>query len=298
VDFCTTTQLEQGCKPLAYLPAAESTILRYLGFLSDEGLVHETSLNPYLAAINQAHEDIGLPRPALGHYCTLVRKGFAAQEGDLNPNACTRMPVPADVMLDILHLGLRTDDSHALRMCTCLVVCYSWYNRADTGIQLLRSHVTLTTSSMTINTKSKTCARNVACPITRRFDPRHDPDALVFRLLQRWHSLSDPHQDASDIYWSLPGDTHDWQPSIITKWLRECLQLVHRAPPAGESWSGHSMRAGGASASLAIGVDLFHIMSFGQWKSLAAVQRYLSVLILPDRAAYIFYGWLRPPPAP
>ena len=58
------------------------------------------------------------------------------------------------------------------------------------------------------------------------------------------------------------------------------------------------MRARGASASLAIGVDLFHIMIFGQWKSLASVQRYLSFLILPDRAAHIFYGWLRPPPAP
>jgi len=137
VDFCTTTQLEQGCKPLAYLPASERTGLRYLGFLSDEGLVHETLLNPYLAAINQAHEDIGLPRPALGHYLNLLRKGFAAQEGDLNPNACTRMPVPADVVLDILHLGLGTDNTHTLRMCSCLVVCYSWYNRADTGIQLL-----------------------------------------------------------------------------------------------------------------------------------------------------------------
>jgi len=58
------------------------------------------------------------------------------------------------------------------------------------------------------------------------------------------------------------------------------------------------MRAGGASAILAIGVDLFHIMSFDQWKSLAAVQRYLSFLILPDHAASNFYGWLRPPPAP
>jgi len=38
-------------------------------------------------------------------------------------------------------------------------------------------------------------------------------------------------------------------------------------------------------------------MNLGQWKSLAAVQRYLSFLILPDRAAYIFCGWLRPPPA-
>ena len=53
-----------------------------------------------------------------------------------------------------------------------------------------------------------------------------------------------------------------------------------------------------SSTNLAIGLDLLHIMSFDQWKSLAAVERYLSFLILPDRAAYIFHGWLRPPPAP
>ena len=61
-------------------------------------------------------------------------------------------------------------------------------------------------------------------------------------------------------------------------------------PSTGESLSGHNMRTGGSSASLAIGVHLFHIMRFGQWKSLAAVQRYLSFLILPDRAASNFYG--------
>jgi len=150
---------------------------------------------------------------------------------------------------------------------------------------------------MSINSKSKTCVRNVACLIIRRFDPRHDPDALVYRLLQRWHTLSNPNHAASDIYWSLPGYTHDLLQSIITKWLRSCLKLVHHAPPTGELWSGHSVRAGEAIASLAIGVYLFHIMSFGQWKSLSAVQRYLSFLILPNRATYILYGWLRPPPA-
>jgi len=70
VDFCTSTQPKQGCKPLAYLPASERTVLRYLGFLSDEGMVHKTSLNPYLVVINLAHEDISLPRPAFGHYTT------------------------------------------------------------------------------------------------------------------------------------------------------------------------------------------------------------------------------------
>jgi hypothetical protein len=44
--------------------------------------VHECSLNPYLAAINQAHEDLGLPRPAVGHWTALLRRGFKDAEGE------------------------------------------------------------------------------------------------------------------------------------------------------------------------------------------------------------------------
>ena len=60
----------------------------------------------------------------------------------------------------------------------------------------------------------------------------------------------------------------------------DLLALVHIAPPVGEKWSAHSLRSGGASASLAIGVTLFFIMKYGVWRSLAAVQRYLSHLVV------------------
>jgi hypothetical protein len=40
----------------------------YLSHLSQEGEVREGSLNPYLAVVNQMHQDAGFRRPALGHY--------------------------------------------------------------------------------------------------------------------------------------------------------------------------------------------------------------------------------------
>ena len=66
--------------------------MSYLGFLSDEGLVHETSLNPYLAAIYQAHEDTGLPRPVLGHYLTLLRKGVLHKKATSTPTLALACP--------------------------------------------------------------------------------------------------------------------------------------------------------------------------------------------------------------
>ena len=44
----------------------------------------------------------------------------------------------------------------------------------------------------------------------------------------------------------------------------------------------------------AIAVPLFYIMSFGVWKTMEAVQRYLSAMILPSDAAWLFFGWMRP----
>ena len=66
------------------------------------------------------------------------------------------------------------------------------------------------------------------------------------------------------------------------------------SPPAGEKWTGHSLRSGGASASLAINCQMYHIMQYGVWKTLATVQQYLSLFVLLSTDAYVFFGWMIP----
>jgi hypothetical protein len=78
------------------------------------------------------------------------------------------------------------------------------------------------------------------------------------------------------------------------RWLNTLLPLVSMEPPACEKWAGHSLRLGGASVSLAIGCEMFHIMHHDVWKSLARVQQYLSMMILPSAATCIFFGWMLP----
>ena len=116
MQFCTDVLPTYGMRARRPLPASARTILLYLSFLSDEGRVHEGSLNPYLAAVNQMHEDSGLEKPGTTHFVRLARKGFAAveAEGGYRPDA--RVPVPAPVMLEILRLGLKTDDNSVLRL--------------------------------------------------------------------------------------------------------------------------------------------------------------------------------------
>ena len=105
----------------------------------------ESSLNPYMAVVAGLARLLVIifvlrapagVRPALGHYFRLVRAGWRVLEGaerDAQGSRSTRMPVPAEVMFDILQLGLTTSDTHTLRRCVCLVLCYCWYNRADSG---------------------------------------------------------------------------------------------------------------------------------------------------------------------
>jgi len=287
-----------------YLPATESTVILYLCHLRDEGQVHESSLNPYMAAINQTHEDLGFPRPALGHYTSLLRKGFRDAEGDdfdADHERASRAPVPADVIYAILQLGLKTSEPAVLRMCACIVLCYCWYNRADTGMLVLRRDVTIDDFGITINQQGKTIARNQACPVHRRPDARFDRQQEVLRLIRRWDQHSADYQAPTDHYWSLQGEDQQakrWPASLVTKWLNRLLPLVKCSPSAGEKWTGHSLRSGGACASLAIGVGFFHIQQYGVWKSITSVQRYLSLFTLASRAAYIFFGWMLPAPPP
>ena len=294
--FCTETlPTEYHLRPRSFLPASERTVMMYLAHLSREGRVSEQSLQPYLSSINQMHADAGFPKPAHGHYLSLLRKGYADIEAEERgtPNA-RRVPVPAELMLAILRLGLTTPQLETLRMCACLVLNFCWFNRADTGVRLQRRHVTIDGQlGITINIHGKTIPRNQSWTLLRRYDAASDPDDMVATLLHRWHAASAVFQSKDALYWTLGAEVKLDAP-VITKWLTTCANIVDFTPPDGEKWTAHSLRSGGASACQALNVPLFYIMAFGVWKSMDAVQRYLNAFVLPSDAAWLFFGWLRP----
>ena len=295
LTFCSETLPDEyGLRPRSHMPATEKTVLMYLAHLSREGKVAEQSLQPYLSAVNQMHEDAGFPKPACGHFIRLLRKGYVELEADdRGQPLANRVPAPAELMLDILRLGLATPDLHVLRMCTCLVLSFCWFNRADSGVRLQRRHISVTQLGIAINIQGKTIARNVSHTLLRKTDWRSDPDGLVNALFHCWYTASADFQTDDSLFWSLRSEKTLEAP-IVTKWLAKCATLTGWTAPSGEKWTGHSLRSGGASACQAIDVPLFYIMSFGVWKSMEAVQRYLSAFILPSDTAWLFFGWLRP----
>jgi len=70
--------------------------------------------------------------------------------------------------------------------------------------------------------------------------------------------------------------------------VSEILSILNIQPPAGVSWSGNSLRSGGATAAYSIGVDTLIVKRFNMWKCLSSAQVYIDVLALPDTPSGFF----------
>ncbi len=102
-------------------------------------------------------------------------------------SAPVRMSLPPAVVHDILTLGIPSSDNETLRQTTCIVRCYCWFNRADTGVLLCRFHVS--------------------------FDNR---------LLRCWHNASASWQRPGSLYWSLPTEKSLCAP-VVGHWIKILL---------------------------------------------------------------------------
>ena len=116
-------------------------------------------------------------------------------------------------------------------------------------------------------------------------------------LLLRWEAVrGDVPNDAS--YYALPGQ-RGFPATQVDAWLKLVLDHLGAAAPAGESWTGHSLRKGAASAADAIGVSLRRICWMGGWSSQSsAVKDYIDPTCPCTDAGRRYFGWLLPAGSP
>eukprot|EP00873_Tetraselmis_striata_P016459 jgi/Tetstr1/436723/TSEL_025506.t1 len=73
------------------------------------------------------------------------------------------------------------------------------------------------------------------------------------------------------------------------------VRLVGAAPPAGTSWSSHSLRKDAAFGANAIGVPLSHIRHQGSWATNSdGVPDYIDPHVLPSPCTWFFLGHIAP----
>ena len=59
-DFCGRVQDEADTPCLSSMPASQTTIIAFIGYLASLGRIRSASLHPYLCGINRLHADFGL----------------------------------------------------------------------------------------------------------------------------------------------------------------------------------------------------------------------------------------------
>ena len=113
-------------------------------------------------------------------------------------------------------------------------------------------------------------------------------------LLAKWESFRG-NVGSRASYYALPGERRrTFAASALDGWLREILAHLGVQPPAGELWSGHSLRKGAASGSAAIDVALHRICYMGGWSIQSrAVHDYIDPTCPSSAACRRFFGWLR-----
>ena len=112
-------------------------------------------------------------------------------------------------------------------------------------------------------------------------------------LLDRWEAVRGKVPDDVS-YFALPGQ-RDFPSTQVDAWLKVVLDHLGAKPPAGETWSGHRLRIGAASATDAVGVSLRRICWMGGWASASrAVHDYIDPTCPATRACWrTRLSWLR-----
>ena len=289
------------------LPASTATVLRWLaGDVCVGGKVQAGSLQPYLSAVNRVHRDLGFDEPALGHLIQSYKSGLA-HEHTASGRSSERVYLPPPVVERILswalQLDLRGADQHtqlSFRAAVAVVFTFCFFARGATGAALRSKHVRPGPDGALLVTldhekgKAK-LARSRLLTIPAGSIPGLD------ELLAKWATFRGKLRD-DDSFYALPFERMragarcvHFASAQIDKWLQLVLQRLGVSAPAGETWSGHSLRKGAASGAAAIGVALDRICHMGGWSIHSkVVHDYIDPTCSSSPAAYRFFGWLLP----
>eukprot|EP00873_Tetraselmis_striata_P014389 jgi/Tetstr1/434653/TSEL_023744.t1 len=251
------------------LEATTATVVRYVAWIGERGHIAAKSLQPYLSAINTFFELHNL--------------------------------VP--IAKDSLHLTSARQSHLDYRALLASVVNFLFFARGLTGVSCRVQDVHVDTYNITLQIyrekgragrRGPDDLRVLLLPVSEH--PR------VARLLRYFidNVQSAPLVTvglATSNFWAVnvTEQSKPWTATTMSDWLSTAVNLVNAAPPAGTSWTSHSLRKGAASAANAIGAPLSHIRYQGGWATNSdVVLDYIDPNVLPSPGAWFFFGHIAP----
>ncbi|KAK3248602.1 hypothetical protein CYMTET_41943 [Cymbomonas tetramitiformis] len=299
-----------------WLPASEETVCLYIAAVLERGSIQATSMQPYLSAINNYHEDMGYPGPAKGRWVSRAVKAMArlqvaaAQEAGETVSERTWLPAKHVRTVHEAALTLVPDDEEQLRLLrayTFVLLSFLSFGRPDTCSSLQQENVMTDNDGVTIIlTREK--GRNHVLKKRRLSIPWWGVE-LLWELLELWVRCRDeawqraepgwtPPTGVPGSYWRLPGERVNSAGSgtdLANEWIALALRTVGCVPPEGGRFSAHSTRNVATTCVRAGGVAMEKMCFLRGWSQLSsAVQAYIDPTAVPDQAMRNCFGWLAP----
>lgn len=289
-DFC----LSAKPAPLEPLPASTGTVVRYIGFVAEQGNVAATSMQPYLSAINAVHRDFGFEAPALGHMVTRVRGGMATAQAELYKTDA-RTQLAAEHMEKALLRALETpEDLDLLRAAAYAGTQYQFAHREGSTVFMQPDDISFDNSEVWLRERVRKGHRKTATMRIMR-QPLAGLPAVFTDVMELFDMIQTADGDPNrKFYFALSGEgTSGWTATKGDEWLQELLNAANIKAPPGFKYTSHSLRSGAATAMHSIGVHLTKICHYGGWAATStAVHDYIDVAFPPSAAARRFFGWL------
>jgi hypothetical protein len=138
--------------------------------------------------------------------------------------------------------------------------------------------------------------RSVAIPVG---EPYGNMQRRLARLLLCFKSLKQKlcpewARDGAP-FWAITGDdkVSQWTSQIQTDWLMTAADMVGEMPPENFTWTGYSLRSGGASAANAIGVPMAKLRHLGGWTKTRTTpeDHYIDPNVIATDAGHEFFGF-------
>lgn len=271
-DFETWCKIEAG--GLQTLPATPETVALYIADMAGRGLKAST-ISRRLTAISVLHKAAGLDSPALDERVKDVFKGIKREHGSLEKGAAPLLTPTIKRMIVVAREGAETpaQERSAVRDAALLLVGYAGAFRRSEVASLLVEDVEFVEDGATVLLRrSKTDQEGKGQK--RALPHGSHPETCPVRNLRRW--LEVLGESEGPVF--RPIDRHGNLRKTALSDRSVCEVVKKRAQAAGlnrDRYSGHSLRAGLATAASAAGVSQRSIMDQGDWKSVQTVMRYV-----------------------
>ncbi|GAB0497401.1 hypothetical protein MMPV_008733 [Pyropia vietnamensis] len=256
----------------------------------------------YLSAVGSVHKLAGLPSPLddeLVHAAKLGFRRLYVTRAEALPER--RGPLPAAFIFAVARLGLTTLDVSLERACAGLVLAYMMCNRPGAAANLRARDAAVSDAGLRVQVPvykmgilkqgERLAFRIPVAPGGWSADPAL---RLVRRVWLRHKSAGRPW--AAHLF-EPPGHAAltPLPTQVVTVWLRRAIALTGFSPPLRVKWTGHSLRAGAASAAHAIGLAVGLICQLmGLASAKTAFKHYIDAQLDNDHAARALFSRCAP----